>query len=186
MSFSKRRIVNFATEWANEDVQKYREGEVQTLESLRKEVGLSSGDINQYLDQPDNWYSNHVRGGRGSHEFMLSDFESVRVLLSWIKSRPSDPQVEDIDGIARKETQKKIDEVERIRQIIDISPKKINSALDLGDNWYQTRIQGDEETSLSGYLRTLLFVESIMTIYMNEGYVEKQEAEDAGLTELAA
>lgn len=170
MSFNKRRIINHATEWAKNDAKDHRDTFVQSLDSLRKEVDLKTKDIDEILDMPDNWYSNRLRGGNGSHEFMLNDFELCKEFIQEYQ-KTEDVDIENLRIRANLSTHKKLQRLEEMREFVDIDENKIDRAIDKPKNWYLDCINGNKNMSLNSYFETFIFLESLLMVYVKEGYI---------------
>lgn len=177
MSFNKRRIINQATEWAKMNAKGHRNQHVEDCDDIREELGLKTKEVDSLLEKPSNWYSNRYRGGSGSHEFMLQDFEFVCGFFEYIQEEgdPEDVDIEALTEYADQRAQDRLDQLEDMRQAADIDPSMINNALNKRGSWYEDCQNDDEEEmSLLSFYEVLIFLESTLMIFTDEGYLENE------------
>jgi hypothetical protein len=176
MSFNRRRIINVSTQFAMQDAKDWRDKRVQSVEDMREELGIKSGKMDVLLDRPESWYSNHVRGGTGSHEFMLHDFLETYFAVQWLTENDGEPPMDQLKKAGGETSDEMIQELESMREYVDISPRRIDQALDKDTNWWESVVSGEKDISLLSYYQTLILLESVETIYHEEEYVEPAAA----------
>lgn len=201
MSFNKRRIINQATQWAKEDAQELRDKDVKRFDRIRADLDLRTKEVDEMLGKPGNWYSNRYRGGSGSHEFMLDDYEFVRLFFDMIKDMSEEDVHTDLDlsldHLEEKATnleRQRLDQLEEMRKTAGIKPTEIDNALNRTKGWFEACEEGERSMSLLAYYEVLIFLESIMLIFAREGYLEPQTLEplvkegylDGDVVEMAA
>lgn len=170
MSLSKQRILNHSTEWAQQDGPQYRDAQVNALDELREELGLGAGDIDDILDKPANWFSNRRRGGHGSHEFTLYDFEYVKRVLSILKQE-EDVHLDECREDAQQGRDQKISDIEDTRQKISVDSRRIDSSMDKSQGWWTSKVDG-EDVSLVNYHKVLVLVEAVGVVMDDEGMID--------------
>lgn len=170
MSFNRRRIINVSTQFAMQDAKGWRDKRVQAVDEIRQDLGIKSGKMDSLLDRPESWYSNHVRGGTGSHEFMLHDFLETQFAVQWMTENDGEPPMDHLREAGHENAREMIDELESMRQEVDVSPRRIDQALDKDNDWWSSVVEDNRDISLLSYYETLIFLESVETIYQEEGY----------------
>ena len=181
MSYNKRRIINHSIAWATDSEEEYRNKNVSYLEFLRNEVGIRTKDIDDMMDLPQSWYSNRIRGGKGSHEFMLKDYEMTRAFLENLyKMSQNDIEIDpentniNLDNIkeqAYAKRNEKIEELLDMADMADIESSKIDTILNKEKGWFES-LDSDSDIPLTLYHRTQIFLESVLMIYAREGYLQ--------------
>ncbi|SDR42540.1 hypothetical protein [Natronobacterium texcoconense] len=107
-----RLILSKATTFASQDSYAVRETDMEYLESLRTDLELHKSEVDDLLDEPTNWYTNHQRSG-GTHEFTRLDFFRIKDML----------------------------EVEYLRELADIDENEVSRALNNSRGWYEEQLE---------------------------------------------
>lgn len=170
MSLNKQRILNHSTEWAQQDGPQYRDAQVNALDDLREELGLGAGDIDEILDKPANWFSNRRRGGHGSHEFTLYDFEYVKCVLKTLK-QGQDVHLDECREEAQQSRDHKIAEIEETRQNISVNSRRVDGSMDKSQGWWKSKVNS-EDISLVDYHKVLVLVEAVAVVMDSEGMID--------------
>jgi len=157
MTFKRRRIFNRAVEFSQRNAEGLYRQNVSEVEDLRKSRDMSRAEVEDLLSEPSNWYNNRITT-RGTHLFSLEEFLRLYRLLD-----DGDPAEVSVD--------ERLEEIEEMREIVEISESRIEKGLNRAEGWYDRKMRDERDLTLLEYYELLLVVEFLVSVYESEGYL---------------